>query len=127
MSVPTSELNMPTTVRNMPTSVFNMPTSVNNMPTAVRNMPTSVFNMHSAVRNMPSSVFNTPTYVNNMPTSVAILARDNKVDEHALGGVGRIFPQVIHVDVNLPEEKVLFKSRETIIISTQSSLYCYTS
>ncbi len=59
-----------------------------------------------------------------MPTSVAILACDNKVDEHAFGGVSRVLSQVIHVDVDLPEEKVLFKSLDTIIISTQPSLYC---
>ncbi len=60
-----------------------------------------------------------------MPTSVAVLACDNKVDEHAFCGIGRIFPQVIHVDVDLPEEKVRFKSRETIALSTQPSLNCY--
>ncbi len=49
-----------------------------------------------------------------MPTSVAILACDNKVDKHAFGGIGRVLPQVIHVDVDLPEEKEQFKSRETI-------------
>jgi hypothetical protein len=117
--MPTSERNMSTAVRNMPTSVFNMPTSVNNMPTSVRNMPTSVFNMHTAVRNMSTSVFNIPTYVNNMPTSVAILACDNKVDEHTFAGVSRVLPQVIHVYVDLPEEKVQFKSRETITLRTQ--------
>jgi hypothetical protein len=60
-----------------------------------------------------------------MPTSVAILACDNKVDEHAFGGVGRVLPQVIHVDVDLPEEKVRLESRETISFSTQLSFYCY--
>ncbi len=60
-----------------------------------------------------------------MPTSVAILACDNKVDEHAFGGVSGIFPQVIHVDVDLPEEKGSLESRETISLSKQLSLYCY--
>jgi hypothetical protein len=88
-------------------------------------MSSSERNMPTAVRNIPTSIFNVPTCVNNMPTSVTILACDNKVDEHAFGGVSRVLPQVIHVDVDLPEEKVLFKSLDTIIISTQPSLYCY--
>jgi hypothetical protein len=88
-------------------------------------MPTSARNRPTAVRNMPAYVFNMPTCVKNMPTSVTILACDNKVDEHALGWVSRVLPQVINVDVDLPKEKIQFKSRETINLSTQPSLYCY--
>jgi hypothetical protein len=68
-------------------------------------MPTSERNILTTVR---TSVFDMPTCVNKMPTSVAILACDNKVDEHAFGGVSRVLPQVIHVDVDLPEEKEQF-------------------
>ncbi len=81
------------------------------MPTSERNRP--------PLYEMSTSVVSMPTYVNKMPTSVAILACDNKVDEHAFAGVSRVLPQVIHVYVDLPEEKVQFKSRETIALNTQ--------